>query len=112
AYAVSRANLGKGASQVAAASLVVDYTLTVAVSIAAGIASLPSAFPALARLTGPLSLAELALLTVLNLRGLGETARAFLPPTVVFIVGLLAIIAIGLVHPLAVHVPQPGRSLL
>jgi amino acid transporter len=47
AYAVSRANLGIGAAQVAAASLVVDYTLTVAVSIAAGIASLTSAFPVL-----------------------------------------------------------------
>ncbi len=46
AYAVSRANLGTGTSLVAAASLVVDYTLTVAVSIAAGVASLQSAFPA------------------------------------------------------------------
>ncbi len=111
AYAVSRANLGNGAAQVAAASLVVDYTLTVAVSIAAGIASLASAFPALTRATVPLCLAELALLTVLNLRGLGETARAFLLPTVVFIVGLLTIIAIGLVHPLGTHLSQPGHSL-
>jgi amino acid transporter len=112
AYAVSRANLGAGASQVAAASLVVDYTLTVAVSIAAGIASLVSAFPALAHATVPLCLVELALLTVLNLRGLGETARAFLLPTIVFIVGLLAIIAIGIIHPLDPHLAQPGRSLL
>ena len=112
AYAVSRANLGKGASQVAAASLVVDYTLTVAVSIAAGVASLTSAFPALAHLTVPLCLAELAVLTVLNLRGLGETARAFLLPTVVFIVGLLAVIAIGMIHPLDPDLAQPGHSLL
>ncbi len=112
AYAVSRANLGKGASQVAAASLVVDYTLTVAVSIAAGIASLTSAFPALAHQTVPLCLAELAVLTVLNLRGLGETARAFLLPTVVFIVGLLAVIAIGMIHPLDPNLAQPGHSLL
>jgi amino acid transporter len=110
AYAVSRANLGTGASQVAAASLVVDYTLTVAVSIAAGIAALTSAFPALAGATVPLCLAELALLTVLNLRGLGETARAFLLPTFLFIVGLLAVIAIGLVHPLDPHLAQSGTS--
>jgi amino acid transporter len=111
AYAVSRANLGTRAAQVAAASLVVDYTLTVAVSIAAGIASLTSAYPALTHATVPLCLAELAILTVLNLRGLGETARAFLLPTVVFIVGLLSVIIIGLIHPLAPTLAQPGRSL-
>jgi amino acid transporter len=110
AYAVSRANLGTGAAQVAAASLVVDYTLTVAVSIAAGVAALTSAFPGLSGATVPLCLAELALLTVLNLRGLGETARAFLLPTFVFIVGLLAVIAIGIVHPLDPHLAQTGTS--
>ncbi len=110
AYAVSRANLGVGASQVAAASLVVDYTLTVAVSIAAGIAALTSAFPALTGATVPLCLAELAVLTVLNLRGLGETARAFLLPTFLFIVGLLAVIAIGIVHPLDPNLAQSGTS--
>lgn len=110
AYAVSRANLGTGASQVAAASLVVDYTLTVAVSIAAGIAALTSAFPVLDGATVPLCLSELALLTVLNLRGLGETARAFLLPTFVFIVGLLAVIVIGIAHPLDPHLVQTGTS--
>ena len=112
AYAVSRANLGAGASLVAAASLIVDYTLTVAVSIAAGVGSLTSAFPSLTSATVPICLGILALVTVMNLRGLGEAARAFLLPTLVFIIGLLAIIAIGLVHPLAVGVPQPGQSLL
>jgi amino acid transporter len=111
AYAVSRENLGKGLSQLAAASLIVDYTLTVAVSIAAGVAALTSAFPALTHATVPLCLAELALLTVLNLRGLGETARAFLLPTLVFIVGLLAVIAIGLIHPIAPDLAQPGHPL-
>src|SRR5947207_1789609 len=61
---------------------------------------------------GALHLVILAIVTVLNLRGLGEAARAFLLPTAVFIVGLLVIIAIGLVHPLALHAPQPGHSLL
>jgi len=112
AYAVSRANLGAPASLLAAAALVVDYTLTVAVSIAAGVGALTSAFPSLAPATVPICLGILAMLTVLNLRGLGETARAFLLPTVMFIVGLLAIIAIGLVHPLGLHAAQPGKSLI
>ena len=112
AYAVSRDNFGPRASLVAAAALVVDYTLTVAVSIAAGTQALTSAFPGLAPATVPICLAILAVITVLNLRGLGDAARAFLLPTMVFIVGLLAIIAIGLIHPLALHTPQPGRSLV
>jgi amino acid transporter len=112
AYAVSRANLGAGASLVAAAALTVDYTLTVAVSIAAGVASLTSAFPRLAPATVPICLGILAVITLLNLRGLGAAARAFLLPTMLFIVGLLAIIVIGLIHPLALHAAQPGRSLM
>ncbi len=112
AYAVSRANLGHRAGLLAAAALVVDYTLTVAVSIAAGVGSLTSAFPRLTSATVPICLGILAVVTVLNLRGLGEAARAFLLPTVMFIVGLLAIIAIGLIHPLALNVAQPGRSLM
>jgi amino acid transporter len=112
AYAVSRANLGTRASLVAGASLIVDYTLTVAVSIAAGVGALTSAFPSLTSATVPICLGILAVITLLNLRGLGETARAFLLPTMVFIVGLLAIIVVGLIHPLALHDPQPGRSLL
>ena len=99
AYAVSRANLGPGASLLAAASLVVDYTLTVAVSIAAGVASLAAAFPSLSPATVPICLGILAAVTLLNLRGLGAAARAFLLPTMLFIIGLLAIIAIGLIHP-------------
>ncbi|MBV9660018.1 MAG: APC family permease [Acidimicrobiales bacterium] len=112
AYAVTKANFGPRVSLPAAASLVVDYTLTVAVSIAAGVGALTSAFPSLTSATVPICLAILAVVTVLNLRGLGETARAFLLPTMVFIVGLLAIIAVGLIHPLAVNVPQPGQSQL
>jgi amino acid transporter len=112
AYAVSRANLGVRASLVAGAALIVDYTLTVAVSIAAGVGALTSAFPSLSSATVPLCLGILAVITLLNLRGLGETARAFLLPTMLFIVGLLAVIAIGLIHPLGLDAPQPGQSLL
>jgi amino acid transporter len=112
AYAVSRANLGHAAGLVAAGALVVDYTLTVAVSIAAGVAAMTSAFPGLSPATVPICLAILAVVTLLNLRGLGDAARAFLLPTMVFIVGLLVIIAIGFIHPLALHAPQPGVSLI
>jgi amino acid transporter len=112
AYAVARANLGPGAGLLAGAALVVDYTLTVAVSITAGVASLASAFPGLRSGAVPVCLGILAVITILNLRGLGAAARAFLLPTLVFIIGLLVIIAIGLVHPLALHAVQPGRSLI
>lgn len=112
AYAVSRANLGVNASLVAGAALVVDYTLTVAVSIAAGVASLTSAFPSLAPYTVALCLGVLAVITLLNLRGLGDSARAFLLPTFMFIIGLLTVIAVGLIHPLGLHESQPGHSLL
>jgi amino acid transporter len=112
AYAVSRDNLGAGASLLAGASLVVDYTLTVAVSIAAGVASLTSAFPGLTAATVPICLAILAVIMLLNLRGLADAARGFLLPTAVFIIGLLIVIVIGLIHPLALHAAQPGRSQL
>ncbi|MGC1239516.1 MAG: APC family permease [Acidimicrobiales bacterium] len=112
AYAVSRANLGANASLVAGAALIVDYTLTVAVSIAAGVGSLTSAFPSLSPYTVAICLGILAIITLLNLRGLGDSARAFLLPTFMFIIGLLAVIAVGLIHPLGLHEAQPGRSLL
>ena len=112
AYAVSRANLGRRVALLAAAALVVDYTLTVAVSIAAGVSSLTSAFPGLTGLTVPLCLGILAVITLLNLRGLGESARAFLLPTLVFIAGLLTVIAVGLFHPLGLGQSQPGHSLV
>lgn len=98
AYTVSRENLGRGASHLAAAALIVDYVLTVAVSIAAGVAALTSAFPVLLPYTLWLCLLLLAIITVLNLRGVGESARAFLLPTMIFIVGTLAMIAVGLIR--------------
>lgn len=111
AYAVSRENLGRNASLLAGAALIVDYTLTVAVSIAAGVGALTSAYPRLTADTVPVCLLILAVITLLNLRGLGEAARAFLLPTAVFIVGVLAIIVIGLIHPLALHTPLPGHPI-
>jgi amino acid transporter len=112
AYAVSRDNFGARASKLAGASLIVDYTLTVAVSIAAGVGQFTSAFPSTTSYTVPMCLGILLVITGLNLRGLGEGARIFLLPTMVFIVGLLAIIAIGIIHPLGLNTPQTGRSLV
>lgn len=110
AYAVSRDNLGVNASHLAAAALIVDYILTVAISIAAGIGALTSAWPVLLPWTVPLCLVLLAVVTWLNLRGVGESARAFLLPTVVFIVGLLAVLAWGFIHPRLVHPHAPLPS--
>jgi hypothetical protein len=94
-YAVSKANLGWRASRLAAAALVVDYVLTVAVSISAGVAALVSAFPRLAPDALVISLAILALLAALNLRGLATSARALILPTAVFIVGIYVVIGAG-----------------
>ena len=110
AYAVARANLGGALSLLAGAALIVDYTLTVAVSIAAGVGSLTSAFTGLYPYTLPICLAILAVVAFLNLRGLAEGARAFLVPTLAFILAILAVIAIGLIHPLAPHLHPLGAS--
>ena len=109
AYAVARENLGTTVSQVAAAALVVDYILTVAISISAGVEALSSAFPVLLRGTLPLCLLILAVITLMNLRGVGDSARAFLLPTIMFIVGLMALLAWGFVHPAlpVTHLPLP-----
>jgi amino acid transporter len=112
AYAVARANLGVGLSLLAGAALVVDYVLTVAVSIAAGVSSLTSAFSSLVPYTLPICLGILAMITFLNLRGLAEGARAFLLPTLAFIAAILAVIGIGLIHPLAPHLQAPGSPLI
>ncbi|HEX6468908.1 MAG TPA: APC family permease [Streptosporangiaceae bacterium] len=81
AYAVSRANLGVNASLVAASALLVDYVLTVAVSVAAGVANIVSAVPALGPYAVQLSLAMVAVLAIMNLRGVKESGTIFAVPT-------------------------------
>ncbi len=98
AYAVSRANLGQNAALVAAAALLIDYVLTVAVSVAAGVANIVSAVPALAHQVVPLSVALVLLLTLANLRGLKESGRAFAIPTYGFVLAVFSMIAVGLVR--------------
>jgi amino acid transporter len=104
AYAVGKKDLGPTVSLLAAASLVVDYVLTVTVSLAAGAASLASAFPVLGSHLLAVCLIGLALLTAVNLRGVAESARALMLPTALFIVSILGIVVLGLVrgHPVAV----------
>lgn len=97
-YAVAKKDLGRGASLLAAASLVVDYVLTVAVSLAAGAASLASAFPDLAPHLLSITLIGLAILTILNLIGISESAKVLMLPTFLFIVCILAVIVFGLAH--------------
>jgi amino acid transporter len=113
AYGVSRAHLGSRASLVAAASLIVDYVLNVAVSVAAGVAALTSAFPALRPYTLWLCLGVLALVTTVNLRGIAESARAFVLPTAIFVGAILTVIVAGLIRtaPAAGAAPQPTTSL-
>ncbi|WP_406362578.1 APC family permease [Streptomyces sp. NBC_00715] len=99
AYAVAKKDLGPRTSYLAAASLVVDYVLTVTVSLAAGAASLASAFPSLGSHLLELCLGGLALLTIVNLRGVAESARVLMLPTVLFIVSILGIVVLGLLRP-------------
>src|SRR5690242_17395345 len=96
AYAVSRANLGRTASLTAASALLVDYVLTVAVSVVAGVANLVSAVPALAPHAVSLSVGLVLVLTLMNLRGVKESGAAFAVPTYGFVVSVFAMLAVGL----------------
>ncbi|MER5886083.1 APC family permease [Streptomyces sp. NPDC001941] len=95
-YAVAKAHLGRRTSLVAAASLVLDYVLNVAVAVTAGVAALTSAFPALYDDRLVICLGVLVLVTAVNLRGVVDSARVFLLPTAVFVGSVLALIAVGL----------------
>src|SRR5580658_373149 len=113
-YTVASANLGVWAGLLAAASLMVDYVLTAAVGISAGVGALISAVPALESHTLSLCLGILLVVTIVNLRGVRETGGVFMVPTYLFIACLLGTIAIGLVKTLAagghpVPVIQPPR---
>src|SRR6516162_3546727 len=96
-YTVARENLGTTAGLLAAAALILDYELVVAVGISAGVGALVSAAPALQPFTLPLCLAILALITVVNLRGVRESGVAFVIPTYLFVGSLLLVLAIGTV---------------
>jgi amino acid transporter len=95
-YVVSRENLGNRAGMLAAASLMVDYTLTVAVSIAAGTAAIASAVPPLRTHLVGVAMVLLILLTLVNLRGVKESGRLFAVPTYVYVGSMALLIGYGL----------------
>ncbi len=96
AYVVSRENLGETPSLVAGASLMTDYILTVAVSVAGGVLAIQSAFDFDSKWRVPLCLALVVIMTVANLRGLRESGTLFAPPTYLYIVMLVLLIVYGL----------------
>jgi amino acid transporter len=99
-YTVAKENLGTIPGLLAAAALMLDYVLVVAVGISAGVGALISALPVLQSHTLSLCLAILALITLVNLRGVRESGVAFVLPTYLFVISLLAVLAIGIVKAL------------
>jgi amino acid transporter len=97
-YIVSRENLGTIPSLVAAASLMVDYTLTVSVSVAAGVAAITSAVAPLRGHEVALGLGLIAIIVFANLRGVRESGRLFAPPTYAYIVMMSALVGWGLIR--------------
>jgi amino acid transporter len=98
AYIVAKENIGANAGLIAAASLLVDYTLTVSVSISAGVLAITSAFPPLDAYRVALCLGFLAILTVGNLRGIRESGQIFAVPTYFFVFAIFILIFAGLVR--------------
>ena len=95
-YIVSRENLGVTPALVAGASLLVDYVLTVAVSVSAGVAAITSAFPSTQSARVPMCIFFIALMTVGNLRGVKESGRLFAGPTYIYVFALVTLIVVGL----------------
>jgi amino acid transporter len=95
AYVVARDHLSTTTSLVAGAALMIDYVLTVAVSISSGVAALTSAFPNLLPWKVEIAIALVLLLMILNLRGITESATVFAYPTYLFIISVLVLIAVG-----------------
>ncbi|MFI4918249.1 MAG: APC family permease [Legionellales bacterium] len=111
-YTVAKENLGVNAGLLAAAALLLDYILNVAVGISAGIGALISVLPQLQPHTLTLCLSALAIITLINLRGVRDTGLFFAAPTYLFISTLLTVIAVGVTksilsggHPQALVLP-------
>jgi amino acid transporter len=105
-YVVSRENLGELPSLIAGASLLVDYILTVAVSVSAGVAAITSAFPVLRPERVEICLGFIALMTFANLRGLKESGRLFAGPTYIYVASLGALIVVGLIRTMTGHLDK------
>lgn len=116
-YTVASENLGTFPGLLAAAALMIDYILVVAVGISAGVGALVSAVPSLQLHTVSICLGILGVITIVNLRGLREAGIFFMVPTYLFVGALLAAIVIGVFktvlaggHPLPVIAPPPAPS--
>jgi amino acid transporter len=114
-YTVATENLGDGAGLLAAAALMIDYILTAAVGISAGVTAVTSAIPHLAPHTLAMCLVILAVLALVNMRGVKDTGAAFILPTFLFVGTLLILIAVGVFktyvsggHPVPVMAPPPA----
>ena len=105
-YIVARENLGIYPGLVAGGSLMIDYILTVTVSISAGTAALTSAIPELQRFTVGLCVIFIFLLTLANLRGVRESGKLFMIPTYTFIVSIFVLIGLGLYQQAFGQIPQ------
>jgi len=97
-YAVAKDNFGELPSLVAGASLLIDYSLTVAVSLSAAMAAIASAFPALFNLRVDLAILALLVITIANLRGVRESGRIFAIPTYAFVLGLGVMVIFGFIR--------------
>lgn len=96
AYAVAKENIGKSMSLLTAAALTIDYILTVAVSISSSTAALTSAFPSFHSYKIEISLLCVAIITLINLRGVKEASKVFGLPTYIFIISMAILIIFGL----------------
>ncbi|WP_238653686.1 APC family permease [Paenibacillus piscarius] len=105
AYVVSKENLGKYPGLVAGGSLLVDYILTVAVSVSAGTDAITSAFPSLHPYNVPIAILFVLLITTLNLRGVTESASFLAYPVYLFVLALFIMIGLGLFNVLSGRVP-------
>jgi amino acid transporter len=97
AYIVAKENIGTKSGLLAGAGLIVSYILTVAVSASAGMSAMASAFPQLANYKVALVIALIVVLTILNLRGVGESSKIFSIPTYIFIFSMIYMIIYGLI---------------
>src|SRR6476469_7171803 len=111
-YTVARENLGTGPGLVAAAALLTDYIMTVAVSIAGGIAAITSAYHWLIPHTVLLCVGSIGILAMVNLRGVRESGAAFSVPTYVFVALMCALIGYGGYHALLGHDTMPVGGTL
>lgn len=114
-YTVATENLGDKAGLLAAAALMIDYILTAAVGISAGVTSLTSAIPRLQPHTLLLCVVILIILAIVNMRGVRDTGTAFIAPTFLFVATLLTLIGVGVYktivaggHPLPVQALPPA----